>query len=492
MKSRRVLVIDDELALPAQSAIFVRQYGVDGFAFEFCASLTDAKRRAYWSFSLVLLDIRFEGEGDDHGIEILKEIRQQAPTLPVVMLSSRTTPETLIRCWDEGAQGYVVKWTANRRFRADLRNKLRRYARRTGGPTLLGESAGIREIRQTLATLADYDISVLVLGETGSGKEIVARSLHEEGKRSEKPFLAVNCGAIPESLIESELFGHVRGAFTGATADRPGKIEEASGGTLFLDEIAELPTEMQVKLLRFLDSGEFTRVGENNPRRSKVRIIAATNRDLHALVAERTFREDLYYRLDGFKILLPPLRERAEDIPILAQRFLEQFRIGHPEKQAVEGFSSECMKALQTCSWPGNVRELRNAVERAAILSTSSLIEVESLPESITARRAQSLSRRGASPGAGESGAFPEDAGRWPQMRLAAEIELAIEAKRRVQTYKGRHWKAEFMRLMYPRCKAANAKGFDDLIKRLTQGPWGDSTLKADKHFARLLAELES
>jgi DNA-binding NtrC family response regulator len=491
MKLRRVLVIDDELALPAQAAIFARQYGVDGFTFEFCGSFADAKRRAYWTHALVLLDIRFEGDGDEHGIQILKEIRQYAPTLPVVMLSSRTAPDTLIRCWDEGAQGYIVKWTANRRFKLDLRDKLRRHARRTAEPTLLGESASIRGIRQTLATLADYDISVLILGETGSGKELVACSLHEEGKRAEKPFVALNCGAIPESLIESELFGHVRGAFTGATADHPGKIEEASGGTLFLDEIAELPAEMQVKLLRFLDSGEFTRVGENKPRRSKVRVVAATNRDLHALVAERVFREDLYYRLDGFKILLPSLRERAEDIPILAQRFLEQFRISHPEKQSIDGFSAECMKTLQAHTWPGNVRELRNAVERAAILSSGPLIEIEALPESVTVRSERTVQNLTAQTGRA-SGGLPEDTDNWPRTRLAAEIELAIEAKRHVQTYKRGQWKAEFMRLMYPHCKAANAKGFDDLIKRLKQGPWGDPAIEMESRLSKLLAELES
>ncbi len=485
MKPRDVLVIDDELALPAQAQVFTRQYGVEGFTFEFCASFGEAKRRAYWTYSLVLLDIRFEGEGDQHGIQILKEIRQHAPTLPVVMLSSRTAPDTLIRCWDEGAQGYVVKWTANRRFKLDLGEKLRRYSRPTAEPTLLGESASIRGIRETLATVADYDISVLVLGETGSGKEIVARSLHEEGKRSEKPFVALNCGAIPESLIETELFGHVRGAFTGATADRPGKVEEASEGTLFLDEIAELPADMQVKLLRFLDSGEFTRVGENKPRRSKVRVVAATNKDLHALVTERAFREDLYYRLDGFKILLPALRKRADDVPILAQHFLDQFRIGHQEKQTIVGFSTECMKTLQAYTWPGNVRELRNVVERAAILSSSPLIQVEALPETITARH--HISQAGSEPGT-----LSEDTGNWPRARLAAEIELAIEAKRRVQTYKGRQWKAEFMRLVYPNCRAANAKGFDDLIKRLTQGPWGDSSLRTEPSLSRLLKELES
>ena len=491
MKPRRVIVIDDELALPAQAAIFARQYGVDGFTFEFCASFEEAKRRAYWTYALVLLDIRFESEGDEHGIQILKEIRQQSPALPVVMLSSRTAPDTLIRCWDEGAQGYIVKWTANRRFKLDLRDKLWRHARRTTEPTLLGESASIREIRQTLATLADYDISVLVLGETGSGKELVARSLHEEGKRSEKPFVALNCGAIPESLIESELFGHVRGAFTGATADRPGKIEEASGGTLFLDEIGELPTDMQAKLLRFLDGGEFTRVGENKPRRSKVRVVAATNRDLRALVADRAFRQDLYYRLDGFKILLPSLRERAEDIPILAQRFLEQFRVSHPEKRTIEGFSAQCMKTLQTYTWPGNVRELRNAVERAAILSSGSLIEIEALPESVNVGSERTVQNLTAQTGRALGG-LPEDTGNWPQTRLAAEIELAIKAKRHVQTYKRGQWKAEFMRLMYPHCKAANAKGFDDLIKRLTQGPWGDPKLKAHAQFSRLISELES
>ena len=470
MNPRRVLVIDDELAQPAQSAVFLRQYAVDGFEFDFARSLSEARRLQYWTYDIVLLDIRFEGEGDDHGIEILREMRREAAQVPVVMLSSRTTPDTLIRCWDEGAQGYVVKWTANRRFRSDLRNKLRRHARRGSGTLLLGESPAIREVRQTVFTLASYDISVLILGETGVGKELVARSLHEESKRADQPFIVVNCGAIPANLIESELFGHVRGAFTGAMNDRKGKIEEADGGTLFLDEVGDLPLDMQVKLLRFLDTGEFTRIGENRSRKAVVRVVAATNRDLKSMVANGAFREDLVFRLEGFKVEVPPLRRRTEDIPLLAQTFLERFKAGHLEKRLLEGFRPECMQAMQRYSWPGNVREMKNVVERAAILTTDTLIAPSALADGVLAGRSASI--KGDPAMNGTASGLPGEADDWPQARLVDELRMAVEAKRHVQSYKGRQWKAEFMRLMYPQCKAANAKGFDDLVKRLTQGPW--------------------
>lgn len=490
MKSRRVLVIDDELAQPAQSAVFLQQYAVDGFGFEFAGSLTEARRLQYWTYDIVLLDIRFEGEGDDHGIQILKELRRETASVPVVMLSSRTNPDTLIRCWDEGAQGYVIKWTANRRFRTDLRNKLLRHTRRGSGVLLLGESSVIRELRQTISTLAKYHISVLILGETGAGKELVARSLHEESNRADKPFVAVNCAAIPANLIESELFGHVRGAFTGAMNDRRGKIEEAEGGTLFLDEVGDLPPDMQAKLLRFLDSGEFSRIGENRTRKATVRVVAATNRDLKSMVGAGRFREDLLFRIEGFKIEVPPLRRRTDDIPLLAQTFLDGFKAGHPEKRVLEGFSPDFMQAMQRYSWPGNVRELKNAVERAAILTTGILIEPSALPDSVQSGRGAPV-KEGPTVNGGLSDLPPESED-WPDARLLEELRMAVKAKRQVQAYKGRQWKAEFMRLMYPNCKAANAKGFDDLIKRLTQGPWGDPKLRNREVAAGLLADLES
>jgi DNA-binding NtrC family response regulator len=485
---KKVLIIDDELAMPGNSVVFSREYEVPGFSFDFCGSLEEAVRLGYWDYSLVLLDIRFEGLGDDHGIELLDRIRERAPHLPVVMLSSRTTPEILIRCWDKGAQAYIVKWTSNPRFHTDLKEKIERYARALPKEPLIGESAAMRSLKQTIETLAGYDISVLITGETGSGKELVARALHEQGKRRDKPFVAINAGAIPATLIESELFGHVKGAFTGAT-DRKGKVESANGGTLFLDEVADLPLELQVKLLRLLDAGEFMPVGSDTPSHADIRIIAATNKDLEGLVRRGGFREDLFFRLNGFKIQLPSLTERKEDIPLLAEHFLELFKNMHPDKSHIGSFAPASMRALQQYKWPGNVRELRNTVERAAILTAGDTIEVASLPLDISSESEKS------SPASASTilspGILSEDKSAWPRERLLAEIKMALQVKQYVQGYKGKQWKAEFMRLMYPECKAASAKGFDDLIRRLTQGPWGDPKWEDMSELKKHIEELD-
>jgi DNA-binding NtrC family response regulator len=484
---KRIIIVDDELAKPANGKAFKRKYTVYGSQFEFCGSLQEAVHIRYWEFDLVLLDIRFEGLGDDHGIDLLREIRKNAPLVPVVMLSSRTDPDILIRCWDAGANGYIVKWTANERFYDDLLDKIRRHARYKPVQTIIGESPAIESLRTNVKTLAGYDISVLITGETGTGKELLARALHDQGKRRDKPFIALNSGAIPATLIESELFGHVKGAFTGAT-DRCGKVEEASGGTLFLDEIGDLPLEMQVKLLRLLDSGEFVRIGENVPRKTDLRIVAATNRDLSVAVKDKTFREDLFYRLSGFRVEAPALRNHLEDLPLLADHFLELFKNAHSEKIHITSFSSDCMQAMQSYDWPGNVRELRNTVERSAILTSGATIHADSLPPSIrnvdTNFASQSIQNN--TPLALSSNDQPCD-----KDRLLAELQMALEVKQRVQTYKGSQWKAEFMRLMYPHCKAANAKGFDDLIRRLTHGPWGDPDWEKEESLKALVSQLK-
>lgn len=484
---RRVLVIDDELARPGSAELFRREYQLPGVTYEFCGTLEHATRLQYWNFALVLLDIRFEGQGDEYGITLLEEIRARAPGLPVVMLSSRTTPEILIRCWDKGAQAYIVKWTSNRSFQFDLTEKIQRFARYLPSQAIIGESLVIRNLRETITTLSGYDISVLITGESGTGKELVARALHEHGKRKNRSFVAVNSAAIPSTLLESEMFGHVKGAFTGAY-DRRGKVEEADGGTLFLDEIADLPLELQVKLLRLLDTGEYVRVGENNPRRADIRIVAATNRNLEDQVAQKYFREDLFFRLNGFSIKAPSLRDHAEDLPLLAEHLLELFKTANPNKSQVVSFSPDCMKALQAYPWPGNVRELKNTVERAVILTTGSVVERYNLPDNVC---------KVISAGVPvvehlmvtSSEILPDDPLLWPQKRLQSEIHLCLEAKRRIIGYKGKYWKAEFMRLMFPECKASNAKGFDDFIRRLTKGPWGNPQWDHDSIEIRSLVE---
>ncbi len=248
-------------------------------------------------------------------------------------------------------------------------------------PQMMGRSAAMQRLLDFIARVAPTDATVLIHGESGTGKELAARAIHRSSTRSRGPFVAVNCAALPEHLIESELFGHVRGAFTGAVADKKGKLEVAAGGTLFLDEIGELPLSLQPKLLRALQEREFTRVGGNFPIPADVRIVAATNRDLRAGIENGTFRADLFFRLDVVSVTLPPLRERREDIPVLAEHFVRECgaRLG----RRIEGFSAAAIEKMSTYAWPGNIRELQNAVERAAVLGSSSLIAVEDLPEAV-------------------------------------------------------------------------------------------------------------
>jgi two-component system response regulator PilR (NtrC family) len=241
---------------------------------------------------------------------------------------------------------------------------------------IIGESKALRDLLKMMERIASTTSNVLVVGESGTGKELVARQLHDWSDRAKKPFVAVNCGAIPENLIESELFGHKRGSFTGAVADKPGLFEVASGGTLFLDEIGELPLSMQVKLLRAIQSRTIRRVGGNEDQKIDVRLIAATNRNLEKMVADGTFREDLYYRLNVLMLTTPPLRERVEDIPILVEHFFKKCAAKFGKE--LQGVTPEAMQALESYPWPGNVRELENQVERAVALETDVKIRKES------------------------------------------------------------------------------------------------------------------
>jgi len=248
---------------------------------------------------------------------------------------------------------------------------------------IIGTSEKIVEVLGMIAQVAPVDISVLITGESGTGKEVMARAIYKHSKRSNNPMVIVNCGAIPEGIIESELFGHKKGSFTGASEDRKGYFEQANKGTIFLDEIGEAPLSIQVKLLRVLQDKEFKRVGENKNIKIDVRFISATNQNLLELVKKKIFREDLYYRLNVIPVGLPPLRERKEDIPILAEGFLKRFTESNNRK--IKGFTPEAMESLERFNWPGNVRELENAIERAVVLESSNVIQAKSLPESVTA-----------------------------------------------------------------------------------------------------------
>ena len=347
------------------------------------------------SYDVALLDMRMPGLT---GIEVLGKVRQISPDTQVVILTGHATVDTAVQALRLGAFDYLTKpckWAelevilsrvAERRDMANRATALEtRLKAAEGSPTLIGETPAMLAVRRLIDTVAPTDASVMILGETGTGKELIARSLHDKSHRAGHAFIPVNCGALPEHLVESELFGHRKGAFTGADAHRKGLFEVANGGTLFLDEVGELDKSVQVKLLRFLESGEIRRVGENDPFRVDVRILCATNRDLREMIEGDQFREDLFFRLNTFEIHLPPLRERKADIPALAQHMLIRYA-----RRGVPGatLTPEAIALLQEHDWPGNIRELANAIERATILSQGGPIRGEHLPTQTPIRRA--------------------------------------------------------------------------------------------------------
>jgi DNA-binding NtrC family response regulator len=349
------------------------------------------------SYDAALLDLRMPGMT---GIEVLGKIRQLNPETQVIILTGHATVDTAVQALRLGAFDYLTKpckWAElevilNRvAERRDLANKATALETRLkaaeGTPTLIGETPAMQSVRRLIETIAPTDASVMILGETGTGKELIARNLHDKSRRAGQAFIPVNCGALPENLVESELFGHRKGAFTGADTHRKGLFEVANGGTLFLDEVGELDKSVQVKLLRFLESGEIRRVGENDPFRVDVRVLCATNRDLRGMIASDQFREDLFFRVNTFEIPLPPLRDRKADIPLLARHMLTRFarRAG---SEAV--LSDEAIAALQAHDWPGNIRELANVIERATILSGGGRILPEHLPTQPPPRRTSS------------------------------------------------------------------------------------------------------
>ena len=343
------------------------------------------------AYDCLLVDLDMPGH---NGIEVIQRAKRLRPETEAIILTGKSSLETAIAAIRQDAFDYLTKpcrlveieallgrvaqkIELNHQCRA-LENRLQRIE---GKSELIGQSKKMEMVRSLISKVAPTDSTVLVLGETGTGKELAARSVHDQSMRAAKPFVPVNCGALPENLIESELFGHCRGAFTGADEHRTGLFEVADGGTLFLDEIGELPLPVQAKLLRFLESGEIRRVGENEPVICDVRVVCATHRDLETMVREETFREDLWFRINTFEICLPPLRDRADDIPMLAAALAARHRPGGVEltDQAIDVLKSHC--------WPGNVRELANVIEHALILCESGPIDEEHLPNRFTARR---------------------------------------------------------------------------------------------------------
>jgi two-component system response regulator AtoC len=343
-------------------------------------------------FDVVVTDIRMPGAD---GFEVLKAVKARSPSTEVVMMTGYATVGDAVQAmklgaydylekpFDPDAAGLVVARAAERKRLRDEAASLRRELEGVHAfHNLVGKSARMREVYRLLEQAAGLDITVLLGGETGTGKELAARAIHYHSSRKERRFVAVNCGALPPDLVESELFGHARGAFTGATSAKPGLFEEAAGGTLFLDEVGELPLPAQVKLNRALQEKEIRRVGDNAPSKVDVRVIAATHRDLKSEVQAGRFREDLYYRLHVFPIRLPPLRERLEDVPLLAAHFLEKH--ARAMRRELGGFEPEALRVLTSYAWPGNVRELENAVERAVAVCTGAAVRERDLPAELS------------------------------------------------------------------------------------------------------------
>jgi len=339
-------------------------------------------------YDLLVSDINLNAR--QSGLDLLKAFKTANPDGQVLLISGFGTLDTAIAAVRAGAFDYIskpfniaqVKETVERALAQSIEKPNNRHPRReAAAPELIGRTAGMLEVYKQIARAADSSVPVLVTGESGTGKELVARAIHANSTRNVRPFVAINCGAIPDTLLESELFGHTRGAFTGAVSDAKGLFEQAHGGTIFLDEIGEMPAALQVKLLRTLEDGEVRPIGASRPVRADARVIAATNADLEQAIAEQRFRQDLYYRLSVVVIRIPPLRERRTDIPLLVERFLQNAN-DHAGRR-IE-LSEESLTALTAHDWPGNVRELENTIERLVLFSRGSRVEVTDLPPGLS------------------------------------------------------------------------------------------------------------
>ena len=393
----RILLVDDDAAHRAMLRTMLRSWGYEVADVDDGDAAIDAVREA--PYDAVLTDVRMARVD---GITALRDILSYNPALPVLLMTAYSSVETAVEALRLGAYDYLTKPLDFDQLRATLaralehsrlqveNRELRRQladAKTEAAAGILGRSLAMREMLRMVATVAPTEATVLITGESGTGKELVARAVHTGSPRVNNPMVTVNCAALPENLLESELFGHEKGAFTGADKRREGRFVQANGGTLFLDEIGEMPMSVQAKLLRALQQGEVQRVGSDTPMHVDVRILAATNRDLLEAVKERLFREDLYFRLNVISIHVPPLRERDEDIPLLAAHFLQRF--AERNRKTLKGFSPQALDALLRYPWPGNVRELENALERAVIMCTGDTVTERELPLSLSTQPAE-------------------------------------------------------------------------------------------------------
>jgi two-component system response regulator HydG len=409
-----LLVADDD---PAVRESLERALTREGYAVVTAPDgQTALDRLQAGGIDLVLSDLKMPGLS---GLELLPRAKAVAPEVDFIMLTAFGTVEEAVKAMKDGATDFLTKPFQRAQLVKVVRQALERRALIAQNRALqqrldallsqgdfIGVSPAFRRMMTLVNQVADSSATVLIQGDSGTGKEGVARSIHERSSRRKGPFVAVNCAALPETLLESELFGYEKGAFTGAAGRKEGRFELADGGTLFLDEVADLSPVTQPKILRVLQEGEFERVGGTRTIRVDVRIVAATNQDLTALVRDKRFREDLFYRLNVITIVVPPLRERREDIPVLAQHFLRVYAAKNNRR--LEGLSDEALGCLETYSWPGNVRELENVIERAVVLARGGNVEASDLPPSVADRSVMLV--RGADAegaGVGDSGAGP-------------------------------------------------------------------------------------
>jgi two-component system response regulator HydG len=395
----RVLLVDDETGILESLRILLKGEGFHPVVA--LGGRAGLDRLDDGEPDVVLTDIRMP---DVTGVQVLAAVRERYPSCPVILMTAQATLQSAMQAVNEGAFYYIQKPFRNdellailrravehRRLRVEntaLKQEMRRRDR-ASGVAAIGRSRAWQEALRMAEIVAPTDSTVLITGESGTGKEVIARYLHDLSGRHEQPFMSINCGALPESLLESELFGHVKGSFTGAVKDKTGLFAAASGGTFFLDEIGETTAATQVKLLRVLQQREVIPVGATEAVPINARVVAATNRDLEEEIKRGSFRGDLYYRLNVISLHLPPLRQRADDIPLLAEHFLGRHAAQRGEAPKV--LADSALDALQSYEWPGNVRELENALERAAILSSGSTIEVGALPARVVERQAEPL-----------------------------------------------------------------------------------------------------
>jgi two-component system response regulator HydG len=389
-KKSWILVVDDERE---HAQVMCEALERQGHRCDVTYNLAEARAKLERNnYDVVVTDLVMEGKRD--GLEVLRLTRQRDPAPPVILVTAHGDVPTAVSAMNEGAYSFIEKPLDLEHFRLQVNRAAERsallrqnqilqeqVADHAGFEGIIGASAGMQKVVQTARQVAASDIPVLIMGESGTGKELVAKAIHNNSRRRKQRLVALNCAGLSESILEDELFGHVRGAFTGAQGEREGRFEHADRGTLFMDEIGDMPGAMQAKLLRVLENGEVVRLGSNDPVKVDVRLISATNHRLDELVADKTFREDLYFRIKGISILIPPLRERRQDIPLLLHYLLQQSAERYAKQ--ITGIEPEAQQILMSYSWPGNVRELRNAVERMVVLSNGPTIKLDALPPEI-------------------------------------------------------------------------------------------------------------